>query len=55
VVAVDLVAGTADGYTAAARAFIVLLSGDRQPYRVLAWNPMPGFGQADAALRIGAR
>jgi general secretion pathway protein K len=39
VIAVDLVAGTRDGYSASAKGFIVLLSGDKQPYRVLAWNP----------------
>jgi general secretion pathway protein K len=55
VVAVDLVAGTADGYTAAAKAFIVLLSGDKQPYRVLAWNPVPRLREVDAAVQIGAR
>jgi general secretion pathway protein K len=32
--------------TAAAHAVIVLLSGDSEPYRVLAWNPSPAFGSA---------
>lgn len=46
VVAVDLVASTSDGYTAAARAFIVLLTDDKQPYRVLAWNPTSSLVRA---------
>jgi general secretion pathway protein K len=39
VVSVDLVASTTDGLSASAQGFIVLLPGDKQPYRVLAWNP----------------
>jgi general secretion pathway protein K len=55
VVAVDLVAGTRGGYTAKAKAFIVLLPDDKQPYRVLAWNPVsPGAG-ADSVMLMGAR
>ncbi|UTD29728.1 hypothetical protein DB459_25290 [Bradyrhizobium sp. WD16] len=46
VVAVDLVASTSDGYTAAAKAFIVLLTDDKQPYRVLAWNPTSSLVRA---------
>jgi general secretion pathway protein K len=53
VVAVDLVAGTTGGYAAKAKAFIVLLPDDKQPYRVLAWNPSaPG---ADTGMLMGAR
>jgi len=47
-VGVELIASTTDGYTAAAQAFIVLLPGDKQPYRVLAWNPMPPLADPDA-------
>jgi general secretion pathway protein K len=55
VVAVDLVAGTTGGYTAKAKAFIVLLPDDKQPYRVLAWNPSsPGAG-TDTGMLMGAR
>ena len=39
VIAVELAARTTDGYSARATGFIVLLKGDKQPYRVLAWNP----------------
>jgi general secretion pathway protein K len=39
VISVDLVASTTDGLSASAQSFIVLLPGDKQPYRVLAWNP----------------
>jgi general secretion pathway protein K len=39
--AVELTAALADGYAAAARAFIVLLPQDSQPYRVLVWKPLP--------------
>jgi len=39
-VAVELIAQLANGYRAAARAVIVLLRGDREPYRVLAWDPV---------------
>lgn len=55
VISVDLVASTVDGYTTAAQAFIVLLSDDKQPYRVLAWNPAPTSIGANAALRLGSR
>jgi hypothetical protein len=30
----------ADGYTTAARAVIVVLPQDHQPYRVLVWTPL---------------
>ena len=39
VVSVDLAANTNDGLSVRAQSFIVLLPGDKQPYRVLAWNP----------------
>ncbi|WP_160331092.1 type II secretion system protein GspK [Bradyrhizobium macuxiense] len=48
VVSVDLVASTHDGYTAAAKAFIMLLSDSKQPYQVLAWNPASTSEQAVA-------
>jgi general secretion pathway protein K len=48
-VGLELIASTTDGYTASAQAFIVLLPDDKQPYRVLAWNPMPAFPETDAA------
>src|SRR5262249_47937002 len=41
VVSVELTAVLADGYAAAARAVIVLLPQDSQPYRVLIWKPLP--------------
>jgi general secretion pathway protein K len=41
VVSVALAAALADGYAAAARAVIVLLPQDSQPYRVLVWKPLP--------------
>lgn len=53
VVAVDLRARTTDGYTAAASAFIVLLADDKQPYRVLAWNPASAQTGADVGLPMG--
>ena len=37
-VAVELTAEVVDGYREAARAVIVLLPDDREPYRVLAWD-----------------
>jgi general secretion pathway protein K len=40
---VYLRAKVAGGPAAAAHAVIVLLSGDSEPYRVLAWNPSPAF------------
>ncbi|GKQ52161.1 general secretion pathway protein GspK [Bradyrhizobium sp. Ce-3] len=55
VVAVDLVAGTTDGYTAAAKAFIVLLPEDKQPYRVLAWTPVSRFARTGAVVSLEAR
>lgn len=55
VIAVDLVAGTTDGYTAAAKAFIVLLSDDKQPYRVLAWNPVAASTRNEVAMQLGVR
>jgi general secretion pathway protein K len=39
-VAVELTAELVDGYRDAARAVIVLLQDDREPYRVLAWDPV---------------
>jgi general secretion pathway protein K len=51
VVGLDLMARTTDGYQAVAQAFIVLLPGDKQPYRVLAWNPMPPLPDTDAAAQ----
>jgi general secretion pathway protein K len=41
VVSVELTAALPDGYAAAARAVIVLLPQDSQPYRVLVWKPLP--------------
>jgi general secretion pathway protein K len=55
VVAVDLVAGTTGGYTAKAKAFIVLLPDDKQPYRVLAWNPSSPVAGIDTVMLMGAR
>ncbi|QPF87806.1 general secretion pathway protein GspK [Bradyrhizobium genosp. L] len=55
VVAVDLVASTTDGYTAAAKAFIVLLPEDKQPYRVVAWTPVSPFVRAGAMASLEAR
>lgn len=40
-VRVSLMALLADGSRANAEAVIVCLPGDRQPYRVLVWNPLP--------------
>ena len=42
VVSVQLTATLADGYATAARAVIVLLSDDKEPYRVLIWTPLAG-------------
>jgi general secretion pathway protein K len=47
-VGVELIASTTDGYTAAVQACIVLLPDDKQPYRVLAWNPVPPLADTDA-------
>jgi general secretion pathway protein K len=41
VASVELTAALVDGYAAAARAVIVLLPQDSQPYRVLVWKPLP--------------
>jgi general secretion pathway protein K len=41
VASVDLTAALASGYAAAARAVIVVLPKDSQPYRVLSWSPIP--------------
>jgi general secretion pathway protein K len=41
VASVELVAELADGYAVAARAVIVVLPQDGQPYRVLVWTPVP--------------
>jgi general secretion pathway protein K len=43
VVAIELAAALRDGYAAAARAIVVLLPQDSQPYRVLVWKPLPSF------------
>jgi general secretion pathway protein K len=51
VVGLDLMARTMDGCQAVAQAFIVLLPGDKQPYRVLAWNPMPPLVDTDATAQ----
>jgi general secretion pathway protein K len=40
-VGVELTAEVIDGYREAARAVIVVLPDDREPYRVLAWDPVP--------------
>ncbi|MBR0871360.1 general secretion pathway protein GspK [Bradyrhizobium tropiciagri] len=55
VVAVDLVASTTDGYTAAAKAFIVVLPDDKQPYRVLAWTPVSPFTATGAVASLELR
>lgn len=44
---IRLGASLADGYAAAAHAVIVVLPKDRQPYRVLAWNPVPLASASD--------
>jgi general secretion pathway protein K len=41
VVGVELAAMLPDGYAAAARAVIVLMAQDTQPYRILVWKPLP--------------
>jgi general secretion pathway protein K len=41
VVSVHLTARLANGFAQAARAVIVLMPEDSQPYRVLVWNPLP--------------
>ena len=55
VIAVNLVAGTTDGYTAAAKALIVLLPEDKQPYRVLAWSPASRLAGTGAVASLEAR
>jgi general secretion pathway protein K len=40
-VSVALAARLADGFGAAAQAVIIRLQGDSEPYRVLAWSPLP--------------
>lgn len=55
VVAVNLVAGTTGGYTARAKAFIVLLPDDKQPYRVLAWTPVSRFATPGAVASLEVR
>jgi general secretion pathway protein K len=42
VVSVQLAAALPDGYATAAHAVIVLLSNDKEPYRVLIWTPLSG-------------
>jgi general secretion pathway protein K len=42
VVSVQLAATLADGYATAAHAVIVMLSNDKEPYRVLIWTPLSG-------------
>jgi general secretion pathway protein K len=41
VVGVELAASLPDGYAAAARAVMVLMPEDTQPYRILVWKPLP--------------
>lgn len=55
VIGVDIVASTANGYKAAAQAFIVLLPDDKQPYRVLAWNPAVPAIRTNLQLAWGSR
>jgi general secretion pathway protein K len=55
VVSVELLAGTTDGYAAAAQAFIVLLPDDKQPYRVLGWNPQSPTARANTFISVGMR
>ena len=40
VASVELTATLDDGFSAAAKAVIVLLRDDSEPYRILAWNPL---------------
>lgn len=53
VISVVLTARTTDGYSAKAKAFIVLLKADKQPYRVLVWNPGGARVVRDAAILSG--
>jgi hypothetical protein len=55
VVSVQLRANTTDGYATAAQAFIVLLPDDKQPYRVLAWNPQPQLPRTGTFMSLGMR
>jgi general secretion pathway protein K len=41
VAAVSLTATLPDGYATAARAVVVVMHQDFQPYRVLVWKPLP--------------
>jgi general secretion pathway protein K len=41
VVGIELAAVLPDGYAAAARAVMVLMPKDTQPYRILVWKPLP--------------
>jgi general secretion pathway protein K len=41
VVGVELAESLPDGYAAAARAIMVLMPQDSQPYRILVWTPLP--------------
>ena len=41
VVGVELAETLPDGYAAAARAVMVLMPQDSQPYRILVWTPLP--------------
>jgi len=53
VVSVQLLASTTDRYATAAQAFIVLLPDDKQPYRVLAWNPRSPLAPTDRVISVG--
>jgi len=55
VVSTQLLANTTDGYATAAQAFIVLLPDDKQPYRVLAWNPQSPVAAAATFMSVGMR
>jgi general secretion pathway protein K len=44
VASVELMAELTDGYAVAARAVIVVLPQDSEPYRVLVWTPVPAAG-----------
>jgi general secretion pathway protein K len=54
VIRVEMYARLPDGYATAAKAVIIVLSGDNQPYRVLAWTPIskPFDPDADATSRF---
>jgi general secretion pathway protein K len=45
VASVELIAELSDGYAVAARAVIVVLPQDSEPYRVLVWTPAPATGR----------